>query len=104
MSTDTFGARLAAAPAAEQFSLHVAEGNRREFTDYDRVLASLFDRAIRGASIVDLKFAGARTETDVVALRISDDDRDVLAHMLAPDTQQARGGWYLPETDKLQVG
>ena len=103
MST-TFGARLAAEPPAGRFALHAAEGRREEFADYDRVLAGLFDRAIRGDQIVDLELATRRTDTDVARLRIADDEREILAATLAPAAQQARGGWYLPEGDRPLVG
>lgn len=100
----TFGARLAAIPAPERFSLHAAEGNRQEFADYDRVVASLFARALRGKPIADLKLATRRTESDVVTLKISDQEREVLAGVLAPEAQQARGGWYVPDADKPLIG
>ena len=106
MSTDiqTFGARLAAMPAAERFSLHAAEGDREEFADYDRVVAGLFDRVLRGKPIVDLEPANRRTESDVVTLKISDDEREVVASVLEPKAQQARGSWYVPDADKPLIG
>jgi hypothetical protein len=100
----TLGARLASAAAEDRFLLHAAEGDRRGFGDYDRVLSGLFDRAIRGEPIIDLKRAARRTETDVVTLKIPDDERKALATMLAPEAQQARGSWYVPEGDKPLVG
>ena len=106
MSTDlaTFGARFAAATPADRPALHAAEGDREAFADYDRVLGNLFDRAIRGAQILDLTLATRRTESDVIALKLADEDRAVLAAVLAPEAQQARGGWYVPEADKPLVG
>jgi len=106
MSIDqqTFGARLAAAAPAERFALHAADGDRQAFAEYDRVLVGLFDRAIRGKPILDLTPATQRTDSDIVTLRISDDAREVLGALLAPDAQQARGGWYVPKDDKPLVG
>ncbi len=100
----TFGAHLAATPFVERFSLHAAEGDRRELADYDRVLAGLFTRAIRGESIVDVELATRRTDNDVVRLKIDEDEREVLASVLAPHVQQGRGAWYVPDADKPRIG
>jgi hypothetical protein len=100
----TLGARLAAASPADRFALHTTDGEREAFADYDRVLARLFDHAIRGEQILDLTPATRRTESDVVTLKIRDDERAVLARVLTPKEQQARGGWYVPKADKPLVG
>ncbi len=100
----SFGARLASAPPAERLALHAAEGNRQEFVEHDRVLASLFDRAIHGEQIIDLRLANRQSESNVVTLKISADDRNALARVLAPEAQQARGGWYVPNSDTALVG
>lgn len=92
MSTDaaTFGARFAAANPADRPALHAAEGDREAFADYDRVLGNLYDLAIRGTQILDLTLSRRRTESDVIALKVADEDRAVLAAVLAPEAQQAR--------------
>jgi hypothetical protein len=99
----SFGARLCSEPPAERFALHATEGDRHDFADYDRVLASLFDDAIRGKPILDLQ-RGNRSETDVVTLKLADDDREVLSRVLAPDEQRARGAWYAPDTYTSLLG
>lgn len=106
MTTDapTFGARFAAASPAERAALHTGEGDRQAFADYDRVLSDLFDRAIRGTQILDVALTTRRTESDVITLKVADEERAVLAGVLAPEAQQARGGWYVPAADKPLVG
>ncbi len=101
---ETFGVRFTAATAAERFALHAAEGDRQAFANYDRVLARLLDCAIRGQRIFDLTLATRRTESDITTLDIAHEERDVLARVLAPEAQQARGSWYMPTTDQPLVG
>lgn len=104
MSAQTLGARLAAASPDKRFALHVAEGDRGSFADYDRVLAGLLDRAIRGEQVVDVTPARRRTDSDVVTITVGDHEREILEAMLAPTAQQARGGWYVPEADRQRIG
>jgi hypothetical protein len=100
----SFGARLSAAAPAQRYVLHAAEGDRDAFADYDRVVAGLFDRAIRGEEILELKPAMRRTENDVVALKISAGEREVLSRVLAPEAQRARGAWYIPSAGGALAG
>lgn len=100
----TFGTRFLTASPAERVALHAAEGDRHAFTDYDRVLSDLFERAIRGTEILDLTLATRRTENDVITLKLPDEERAVLAGVLSAEAQQGRGGWYVPEADKPLVG
>ncbi len=100
----TLGRRLRAASPAERFELHAAHADRSDFAAYDAVLGGLFDRAIRGGSVVEVTRATSRTEVDSLALSLSEPERNVLAAVLTPAAQQARGSWYLPDTDRPQLG
>lgn len=100
----TFGARFVAASPADRAALHLAEGDRGSFSDYDRVLGDLFVRAIRGAQLFELTEAPRRTESDVITLKVGEAERSVLAGVLAIEAQQERGAWYVPEADKPMVG
>jgi len=100
----SYGARFATADPEQRAELHLVEGKREEFAAYDEVLGRLLERTIRGEEVIDLQFAKRRTETEVATLRVDERERGVLAAVLAPEAQQARGVWYLPESHKALVG
>ena len=103
-ATKSFGQRLLTAGFAERPGLNDAEGDRESFTDYDAALGALFDRAIRGEQVVDIELSKKRSKSDRVELRIDAGPRQALAEILAPEVQQGKGVWYLPESDKQLIG
>ena len=103
-TSQSYGARFATAGPSQRAELHLAEGKRDDFAAYDAALGRLLERAIRGEEVLDLQLAKRRTQTDVVTLRIDEEERTVLAAVLAPEAQQARGVWYLPESHKALLG
>lgn len=99
----TPGTNLVAAAPEDRVAAHVTM-ERQAFRDYDFVVGRLFDDAIRGKQILEVAEATRRTETDRLVLAISDTDRATLGDVLDRGEQQARGAWYLPESDKPLVG
>jgi hypothetical protein len=100
----SFGASFATASASERYDLHCVLGDRTRFSGYDRVLSSLFARLLRGQATVALTRSWQRSRPSTVTFELSELDREHLAGVLMPSAQQARGAWYLPETDEIHFG
>ena len=101
----TLGARLAATAPAERFALHQASGPSAEWADYHRAAGAVFDRAMRGARVLEVRRAQRKVDADEISLTdVPGEDRDALEQALAPAAHEPRGAWYLPKDDKPSAG
>ena len=102
---DTLGARLAAAAPAGRFALHQAASPAEAWADYHRTAGAVFDRALRGARVLEVRRARRKVDADEIALLdVAGEDREVLDRALAPAAHEPRGAWYLPKDDKPAAG
>jgi hypothetical protein len=100
----SLGQRLAGGAAAERVASH-QRSDRSKHTDYDETVGRIVAAALRGDRVLDVKPAKKRTENDRITLvGVDQAGRQSIDDMLLPDTQRARGAWYLPEGETLAVG
>ena len=98
----SFGAQYAALDTAEErLGLETAAARRAPFADVDAILDRLVLRALHGERVVE-PLNAARGEARLVLT--GEDDQRLIAEHFDLEHQEARGAWYKPKSNGLQVG
>ncbi len=101
---ETFGSKVnQAGSIAELLKLESQEAKSDLFQKLDEIVGQLLVRILQGEQIVNITQDHLKVNT--VKIQIYHDlDRDFLNETFCLEHQQARGAWFLPEHDNLQVG
>lgn len=101
---ETFGFKAnQAGSITELLKLESQEAKGDLFQKLDEIVGQLLVRILQGEQIASINQNHLKVNT--VKIQINHDlDRDFLNETFCLEHQQARGAWFLPEHDNLQVG
>jgi hypothetical protein len=98
----SFGAQYAALDTVEErLALETAAAGRGPFAEIDAIMDRLVLRALHGERVVE-PLSAPRGEVRLVLT--GEDDQHLLTEHFELERQQARGAWYKPKGNGLQVG